>query len=157
MNFVRSLGIGAIAGAAATSALNVMSYGDIAARGRGASNVPSTMVRNLAEAAGIGALASDDDTTANRRGGIGALFGYASGLGVGVAYALLRPAVRSVPVLVMAVAAGATAMALSDGVIAASGASDPKTWSAGDWATDAIPHLTYGLALALSFDALDRY
>jgi hypothetical protein len=155
MSFVRHAGIGAIAGATATSALNVATYADIAVRGRGESDVPSAMVKNMAEAAGIGALASDDDTTANRRGGIGALFGYANGIGVGVAYGLLRPALRGVPVLLMAVAAGGAAMALSDAVIAASGASDPKTWSAADWAADAIPHLVYGLALALSFDALD--
>ena len=155
MSFVRHLCIGAIAGAAATSALNIASYADIAVRGRGESAVPSTMVKNMAEAAGIGALASDDETTTNRRGGIGALFGYADGLGVGVAYGLLRPALRGVPVLLMAVAAGAAAMALSDGAIAATGAGDPRTWTAADWTTDAIPHLVYGLALALSFDALD--
>jgi hypothetical protein len=155
MSFVRHAGIGAIAGATATSALNIATYADIALRGRGESDVPSTMVKNMAEAAGLGALASDDQTTANRRGGIGALFGYADGLGVGVAYGLLRPALRGVPVLLMAVAAGGAAMALSDALIAASGASDPKTWSAADWAADAIPHLVYGLALALSFDALD--
>ena len=113
------------------------------------------MVKNMAEAAGAGALASDDETTTNRRGGIGALLGYANGLGVGVAYGLVRPALRGVPVLLMAAAAGGAAMALSDVAIAASGASDPKTWSAADWAADAIPHLVYGLALALSFDALD--
>ena len=155
MSFVRHAGSGAIAGATATSALNAATYADIALRGRGESDVPSAMVKNMAEAAGIGALASDDETTANRRAGIGALLGYANGIGVGVAYGLLRPALRGVPVLLMAVAAGGAAMALSDVLIAASGASDPKTWSAADWATDAIPHLAYGLALALSFDALD--
>ncbi|MDP9105098.1 MAG: hypothetical protein M3N49_04105 [Candidatus Eremiobacteraeota bacterium] len=155
MSFVRHLCIGAMAGATATSALNIASYADIAVRGRGESSVPSTMVKNVAEAAGLGALASDDETTQHRRGGIGALFGYADGLGVGVVYGLVRPALRGVPVLLMAVAAGGAAMALSDVAIAASGASDPKTWSAADWTTDAIPHLVYGLALALSFDALD--
>ena len=155
MSFVRHIGIGAIAGAAATSALNVATYADIALRGRGESDVPSAMVKNIAEAAGVGALASDDETMTNRRGGIGALLGYADGLGVGVAYGLVRPALRGVPLLLMAVAAGGAAMALSDAAIAASGASDPKTWSGADWAADAIPHLVYGLALALSFDALD--
>jgi hypothetical protein len=155
MSLLRHLCIGAIAGAAATSALNIATYADVAVRGRGESDVPSTMVKNMAEAAGAGALASDDETTAHRRSGIGALMGYANGLGVGVAYGALRPALRRVPVLVMAVAAGGAAMALSDVAIAASGASDPKTWSGAEWATDAIPHLVYGLALALSFDALD--
>jgi hypothetical protein len=154
MSFVRHIVVGAIAGAAATSALNIATYADIAVRGRGESDVPSTMVKNVAEAAGVGALASDDETTQHRRSGIGALMGYADGLGVGVAYGVLRPALRGVPLPLAAVAAGAAAMAVSDVAIAASGASDPRSWSAADWAADAIPHLAYGLALALSFDAL---
>ncbi len=97
------------------------------------------MVKNFAEAAGMGALASDDETTQHRRSGIGALMGYADGLGVGVVYGALRPALRGVPVLLSAVVAGAAAMAVSDVAIAKSGASDPTTWGAGDWAADAIP------------------
>ena len=154
MSFVRQIFAGAIAGAAATSALNVASYADMAVRGRAQSGVPATMVKNIAEAAGVGALASDDETTQHRRSGIGALMGYANGLGVGIVYGALRPALRGVPLLLPAVVAGAAAMALSDIAITKSGASDPRTWTAADWATDAIPHLIYGVALALSFDAL---
>ena len=154
MTFVRHMIVGAVAGAAATTALNIATYTDIAVRGRGESDVPSTMVKNLAEAAGVGALASDDETTQHRRSGIGALLGYADGLVVGLAYGALRPALRDVPLLLAAVATGAAAMALSDGAIAASGASDPRTWRPADWVTDAIPHLVYGLALAFSFEAL---
>jgi hypothetical protein len=154
MSFVRRVFVGAVAGAAGTAALNIATYGDIALRGRGESDVPSQLVKNVAEAAGAGALASDDKTTANRRAGIGALLGYANGIGVGVAYGLLRPAVRGVPVVLAGLAAGAAAMALSDIPIAKSGASDPRTWGAAGWAADAIPHVFYGLALALTFDAL---
>jgi hypothetical protein len=154
MSFVRHVCIGAIAGAAGTVALDVATYADMAVRGRRASDVPATMVKNVAEAAGAGALASDDETTTNRRSGIGALFGYASGLAVGIAYGVVRPALRGGPVVLAALAAGGAAMALSDMAIAASGASDLKTWRPADWAADAIPHLCYGLALALSFDAL---
>lgn len=154
MSLVRHVCIGVIAGAVGTVALDVASYGDVAVRGRAPSDVPATMVKNLAEAAGLGALASDDGTTANRRAGIGALLGYGNGIAVGAMYGLVRPALRRVPAVAMAVAAGAAAMALSDAAIATSGASDPKTWSVADWAADAVPHLAYGLALALSFDAL---
>ncbi len=156
MSFVRHILVGTIAGAAATSALNIASYGDMAVRGRGASDVPSTMVKNIATAAGLGALASDDETTQHRRSGIGALMGFADGLSVGIVYGALRPAFRGVPVLLTAVAAGAAAMALSDVAIAKSGASDPRTWAPQDWVADAIPHLVYGLTLGLSFDMLDR-
>jgi hypothetical protein len=94
MSFVRHVFLGAVAGAAGTAALNIATYGDMVLRGRGESDVPSTMVKNIAEAAGAGALASDDEATAHRRAGIGALLGYANGLGVGVAYGLLRPGRR---------------------------------------------------------------
>jgi hypothetical protein len=154
MSFVRHVVLGIVGGAVGTAALNITTYGDMVLRGRGESNVPSTMVKNVAEAAGIGALASDDEATAHRRSALGALLGYANGIGVGAAYGAIRPALRGVPVLLAAVAAGAAAMALSDVPIAKTGASDPRTWTAADWAADAIPHLAYGLALALSFDAL---
>jgi hypothetical protein len=155
MSFVRHILVGAIAGAAATSALNIATYADIAVRGRAESDVPSKMVKNIAEAAGMGALASDDETAQHRRSGIGALVGYADGLAVGVAYGALHPAMRGMPVLLAAVVAGAAAMALSDVAIATSGASDPRTWGAAGWIGDAIPHLVYGLALALSFETLE--
>ena len=154
MSFVRHVFAGAIAGAAATSALNVATYTDMAVRGRGRSDIPATMVKNIAEAAGVGALASDDQTTQNRRSGIGALLGYVDGVGVGIAFSALRPMLRGVPVLLAGVIAGAAVMALSDVAIAKSGASDPRTWAPADWAADAIPHLAYGVALALSFDTL---
>jgi hypothetical protein len=156
MSLARHALLGAIAGAAATSALNIATYADIALRGRAESDVPSVMVKNAAEAAGIGALASDDETAQHRRSGIGALAGYANGIGVGVLYGALRPASRGLPVLLAGLLAGAAAMALSDAAIAKSGASDPRTWAPGDWVADALPHVAYGVALALSFDALDR-
>jgi hypothetical protein len=139
MSFVRRVFLGAVAGAAGTAALNIATYGDMVLRGRGESGVPSQMVKNAAEAAGIGALASDDETKGHRRDGIGAL---------------LRPAMRRVPVVLAGLAAGGAAMALSDIPIAKSGASDPRTWGAAGWAADAIPHVCYGLALAFSFDAV---
>jgi hypothetical protein len=154
MSFVRHVFLGAVAGAAGTAALNVATYADMALRGRPESDAPSTMVKNAAEAVGAGALASDDDTTAHRRSGIGALLGYANGLGIGAAYGLVRPVLRGVPVVLAALAAGGAAMALTDIALAKSGASDPRTWGAVGWAADAIPHVAYGLALALSFDAL---
>jgi hypothetical protein len=32
----------------------------------------------------------------------------------------------------------------------------PGTWSAGDWASDVIPHLAFGAGVAVTFDALSR-
>jgi hypothetical protein len=156
MSIARHVLVGVAAGAAGTAALNIATYADVAIRGRAESSVPSMLVKNLAAAWGLGALTSDDGTTQRRRAAIGALLGYANGLAIGAVYGALRPALRGVPVLIAAVAVGAAAMAASDVPIAKSGASDPRTWDAASWTADAIPHLFYGLALALSFDALDQ-
>ena len=36
------------------------------------------------------------------------------------------------------------------------GISDPRTWSATDWAADVVPHLAYGFATHATLAALDR-
>ena len=83
MGLFRRIADGKIAGAAGTFALDAVSYGDVARRGRAASTVPAELVKKLAASAGITALTGDDETSANRRGAIGALLGYATGLAVG--------------------------------------------------------------------------
>src|SRR5919197_905845 len=87
--------LGTAAGAVGTVALNVATYADMAIRGRPSSNVPARMVGVLADKAGIplsaGGEGSDDEKVQNRQSGLGALFGYMTGLGVGTAYGLLRP------------------------------------------------------------------
>jgi hypothetical protein len=45
-------------------------------------------------------------------------------------------------------------MAASDVPIAATGASDPRTWGVSGWLSDLIPHLVYGLVTAATFDAI---
>ena len=153
---LRSVLVGTAAGAVGTAVLNVATYADMAARARPASDAPSTLVKNVAQEAGLGGLAADDDAAKNRRSGIGALLGYANGLGVGAVYGAVRPALRGkVPRLVAGLVAGAAAMALSDVPLVKAGATDPKTWGAAGWLADAVPHALFGVALAFAFDALD--
>lgn len=156
MSVLRSVLVGTAAGAVGTTALNIASYADMASRGRPSSATPATLVKNVARSIGIDALAADDDTANNRRNGVGALLGYANGLGVGAAYGAVRPILRGrIPLLVAGLVAGAAAMALSDVPSAKAGATDPARWGPSGWIADAIPHALFGLALALSFDALD--
>ena len=58
------------------------------------------------------------------------------------------------PLPLAALAAGGAAMALSDVPLVRSGVTDPATWGTAGWLGDAIPHALYGLAVALTFDAL---
>jgi hypothetical protein len=156
---MRGLILGAVAGAAGTMALDMVSYADMAVRGRGSSDLPAEVVRRLALRAGAAALSipSDDadEATKNRRSALGALSGYTIGIALGAAYGLLSyrtPARRGF--LVRAFVLGALAMAASDVPSAALGATDPRTWEASGWISDIVPHAAYGLVTAAAFEAM---
>lgn len=144
---------GALAGAAGTTALNAATYLDMVVRGRPASDTPQQTVRVLSAKSGVG-VPGDHDTRENRVAGLGPLLGILTGVSVGAAYgaALSRLAGRS-PVVVGTVLVGAAAMAGSDVPMTALGLTDPTSWTAADWASDAVPHLAYGLVTALAFRA----
>jgi hypothetical protein len=142
---------GLLAGAAGTTALNAVSYADMALRGRPASGVPEELVDRLRLPLG------DDEKGANRRQAVAALLGIAVGMGVGAAYGLTGGPPRT-PV---GLAAGALALAgaaslAGDGPPVALGLTDPRTWTATDWLSDVVPHLTYGVVTAVTYDQLTR-
>ncbi|MDP9025890.1 MAG: hypothetical protein M3N13_11010 [Candidatus Eremiobacteraeota bacterium] len=149
---------GAIAGAAGTMALDISTYVDMAARGRESSTMPSEVVRRIAERAGIPALSTPSEVstakTKARRSALGALCGYAVGVGIGTLYGALRPSLRRIPAPAMAIVLGAAAMAASDVPAARLGATDLKTWGVSGWLADALPHGVYGLVTAAVVDAL---
>ncbi len=90
-----------------------------------------------------------------RRQGLGPLAGTAVGVAVGAAAGALHQALarraRSLPAPLGITLIGAAAMALSDIPLKLLGISDPASWSAQDWASDAVPHLVYG---AITYSAL---
>jgi hypothetical protein len=150
--------LGLIAGAAGTMALDVTTYGDMLLRGRAASNVPADIAGRMAQWLGIAALSPErkDEATGNRRAAAGALLGYATGMGIGGAYGLLRSGGGRVTPPLAGAAVGLAAMLASDFPIAVSGASDPRTWTPTDWASDLIPHLVYGLVTVGTFETIAR-
>jgi hypothetical protein len=141
---------GVLAGMAGTSALNVVTYLDMVVRARPASSVPEETVRRLADAASVDLGA--EPRAANRRSGLGPLLGYAAGVGTAVAFAALAP--RRLPLTLAAGLIGAGAMLAADTPITALRLTDPRRWSAGDWAADIIPHLVYGLTTAAAWRRL---
>ena len=155
MNATQRLVTGLIAGAAGTVALDVTTYADMALRGRAPSSAPSDLVKHFAQAWDVGALAGDDDATANRRSGTGALLGYVNGLGTGVLYGAARAVLgRRLPVPVAGLVLGALAMAISDVPLIRLGLTDPKAWGTSGWAADVIPHAIYGLTVAATYEAI---
>ena len=147
----RGLLNGAAAGAAGTTALNAVTYLDMAYRGRAASRTPEQSVDVIAGRFGV-TVPGEGEQRDNRRSGLGALSGIATGVGIGAAVGLLRVlGVRVPPLLV-----GAAAMAATGASMTGMGVSDPRTWSGSDWLADAVPHAAYGLVTGAVLDALQR-
>jgi hypothetical protein len=135
---------GAAAGAAGTSALNLATYLDMVIRARPASSTPEKTVQALSERSGIPVPGSDKEKQ-NRIAGLGPLTGLAAGLFTGAALGAGRAlGIRPGP-LTGILAAAALAMTSGNGPMTALGVTDPRTWSAADWASDLIPHLAYGV------------
>jgi hypothetical protein len=144
---------GLVAGAAGTTVLHAVSQLDRAVRGRPASTVPARTVDAIADATGQ-EVPGRGAVREARRTALGSLAGIGSGLGVGVLASLARSAGVRMPGLVGAVVTGATAMAATDVPAAALSVTDPRTWTAADWASDAGPHLAYGAAVQAVVSAL---
>ncbi len=143
---------GLVVGAAGTAALNVVTYLDMAGRGRASSSLPADAAGDLAGKAHL--PLGTGEPKDHRKEGIGALLGYATGLGVGAAYGLLRSQVR-VPAPLAALGLGVAAMAGSDAPMTALGLTDPRTWPAASWVSDVIPHLAYGAAAAGAYELFE--
>ena len=142
---------GLLAGATGTTALNIVTYADMALRGRPASGVPEELVDRL------GVPLGDDEKAANRRQAVAALLGIGVGLGVGAAYGLTGGPPRTpVGLAAGAIALTAAASLAGDGPPAALGLTDPRTWTAADWLSDIVPHLVYGAVTAVAYDELTR-
>ncbi|GII22938.1 hypothetical protein Pme01_25350 [Planosporangium mesophilum] len=149
---VRPLYRGLVAGAAGTVALDMVSYLDMALRGRPASTTPQRTARRLADALGLDL--GEDERADNRSAGIGALLGYATGMAVAAGYALTAGRPRSWPR--EAVTLATLAMLGSNVPMTLLRITDPREWSAADWVADVLPHLAYGAVAATVDRALDN-
>ncbi|HKG52015.1 MAG TPA: hypothetical protein VKB14_16385 [Actinomycetales bacterium] len=142
----RTLTRGLFAGAAGTTVLDALGYLDMAVRGRPASTLPAQTVEAIGERLGVSASVPKD-VRESRHAAMGALGGIGAGLAVGVAASAARRWGFRPPRALGAVATAAAAMAATDVPAAALGVTDPRTWTAADWVSDAVPHLGYGLAV----------
>lgn len=152
----RNVLAGIVAGAAGTTALNALSFMDMAVRARPASTTPADTVHKTEQLLGLRLSEEHHNSTGadNRRSALGALLGIASGLSVGGLYGLVAPRVDRAPVILLGVGAGVVANVGTTGPMVALGITDPRTWSAGSWLADLVPHLAYGLATAAAWDLM---
>ncbi|MFI7606475.1 hypothetical protein ACIBTV_15240 [Micromonospora sp. NPDC049366] len=142
---------GAIAGAVGTTALNAVTYLDMALRARPSSGTPDEAAGRLAGAAHLDLGPAPKAT--NRRTGLGALLGYATGVGVGVGFALLARGRRQ-PLAAAGGLIGASAMTMTDVSLTVLRVTDPRTWRRSDWLADIVPHLVYGVVAAATWNRL---
>jgi hypothetical protein len=140
-----------VAGAAGTTALNVVTYLDMAVRGRPASSTPEQSVDMMTDAAGVDL--GEGDAAENRKAGLGPMLGLGTGLGAGAVYGLIAGS-RRIPKPVGTALLTGLAMLGSGAPMTALGLTDPREWSASDWAMDAVPHLAYGAVAAAVYNAL---
>jgi hypothetical protein len=146
---------GAAAGAAGTTALNVVTYLDMAVRGRGASSTPEETVEKLAEKAHL-PIPGEGETRDNRVHGLGPLTGLVAGVGVGVLVGLVRATGFRARPLVGTALITAGVLVAANGPMTVLGITDPRTWSTTDWLSDLVPHLAYGAVVKTTLDAFDR-
>ena len=140
---------GAAAGAAGTTALNVVTYLDMAVRGRPASSTPENTVEKLADAAHV-AVPGEGATRESRLEGLGALTGLFAGVGVGGLLGLGRAfGFRAGTLLTTA-----TVLVSTNGPMTVLRVTDPRTWSLVDWISDLVPHLAYAAVATTTLDAL---
>src|SRR4051812_46689789 len=117
---------GAAAGAAGTTALNMVTYLDMAVRGRAASDTPERSIERVAGLVGV-EVPGDTNTRGNRLAGLGALGGLLTGVAVGAGYGgldagLRRSGVRhGVGARGGPLVAGVVAMLLANGQLVAMG------------------------------------
>jgi len=142
---------GAAAGAAGTTALNVVTYLDMAVRGRPASSTPENTVEKLVQAAHL-TVPGQGATRESRVQGLGALTGLVAGIGVGGLLGLARASGFRAGTMLTTL----TVLVSTNGPMTVLGVTDPRTWSVVDWVSDLVPHLAYAAVVTTTMDALDR-
>jgi hypothetical protein len=151
---LRLIAGGAAAGAAGTTALNAVTYLDMAVRGRPASETPQQTVEQLAERVDVDVPGEGAEREA-RVQGLAPLMGILAGLGAGVLLGTARRLGMRPPAIVDVLAASTLATVVGNGPMTALGITDPRQWSRADWLADLVPHLAYGVVAATTLRALD--
>ena len=150
----RGVLLGAAAGAAGTTALNIVTYLDMAVRGRPVSSTPEDTVEALSGLVHV-PVPGAAEPRSNRLQGLGALTGLAAGVGIGALLGVARAAGWRPGFAAGASAAAVGALLGTNGPMTVLGVTDPRTWPASSWVADIVPHLAYGAVTAAVLDQFD--
>jgi hypothetical protein len=146
--------LGAAAGAAGTTALNGVTYLDMAVRGRPSSSTPEDTVEKLSEKTHV-PVPGEGDARQNRVSGLGPLTGLVAGVGTGALLGVTRTAGWRPGAAAGTLAATVGALIGSNGPMTVLGVTDPRSWPPSSWLADIVPHLAYGAVTAAVLDRLD--
>lgn len=150
----RSVLAGAAAGAAGTTALNAVTYLDMAVRARPTSSTPEDTVEKLADKAHVEIPGQGEDRD-NRLAGLGPLSGIVTGVGLGALLGVARGLGWRPSPVVGAVVATLLALVGANGPMTALGITDLRDWDLDAWLSDVVPHIAYGAVTAASLEAMD--
>ncbi|MCY7366244.1 MAG: hypothetical protein LH469_13160, partial [Frankiaceae bacterium] len=117
--------LGAAAGAAGTTALNALTYMDMATRGRPSSSTPETTVERLSQVAHV-PIPGDEEARKNRVAGLGPLTGQLAGVGIGALLGLARAPGWRPAIGVSTAVATVGAMVGTSGPMPLLGVTDPR-------------------------------
>jgi drug/metabolite transporter (DMT)-like permease len=153
-SLTRSVCWGVLAGAAGTTALNAVTYLDMAVRGRPASSTPQQTIERAATLVGA-PLPHDEQKKETLESGLGALLGLLAGISAGAALGAARGLTGQPRSTVATIgAAWVLAMVAGNGPMTLLGVTDPRRWTPTDWAADVVPHLAYAIAAGVTLDTL---
>ncbi|MCF2536076.1 MULTISPECIES: hypothetical protein [Streptomyces] len=154
MNVTSPLLRGAAAGAAGTTALNMVSYADMAVRARPASTTPEETLRQLAARLHI-RIPGTGERLGDRIAGLAPMTGFAAGLGMGAMLGLARAAGWRPSLRRQYVVATVGALIGTNGPMTVLGVTDPRTWGLAGWISDIVPHIAYAVVTVHVLDGLD--
>ncbi len=144
---------GAAAGAAGTTALNAVTYLDMAVRGRPTSSTPEDTVEKLADRANV-TIPGEEDTRNNRVAGLGPLLGLVAGVAAGAAYGALTALTGTPKLRTGILVTGLSALLVGNAPMTVLGITDPLQWNTEAWLSDIVPHVAYGVVTAAAYDAM---
>ena len=146
--------LGAAAGAAGTTALDATTYLDMVLRARPASSTPEETMQRLSDLSHV-PIPGGQEERQNRLTGLGALTGLVAGVAAGGLLGMVRAGGWRPQPAVGVLAATTVALLVGNVPMTVSGVTDPRTWSARDWAADAVPHAAYGVVTSAVLNRLD--
>ena len=153
-SLTRNVWWGVLAGAAGTTALNAVTYLDMAVRGRPASSTPQQTIERVSALVGV-SLPRDKRTKDALESALGALLGALAGVVAGAALGAVRGLTGQPRNKTGTIATAWTmAMVVGNGPMTVLGVTDPRQWTSADWAADVLPHVAYAVAAGVTLEAL---